>query len=76
MHFTTRLANVVRIYLSTSLVYGISFVVKRILKIMYLHLFGYFQFYVNSVGFKVSMVMTIEETVMWDMTPCSEVNIY
>jgi hypothetical protein len=43
---------------------------------MYLRLFGYFQFYVNSVGFKVSMAMAIEETVIWGMTSCSEVNIY
>jgi len=76
MHYTARLANAVRILPLNIVVYGISFVVTRIFRIMYLHLFGYFQFYVNSTGFKVSMAMVTEETVTWDITSCSEVNIY
>jgi len=27
------------------------------------------------MGLKTSMVMAIEETVIWDMTSCNEVNI-
>ena len=44
-------------------------------RIMFLHLFGYFQFNVNPIEFKVSMVTAVEETVIWDVTSCSEVNI-
>jgi hypothetical protein len=73
---TFRLANAVRILPSNIVVYGISFVVTRIFRIMYLNLFCYFQFCVNSMGFKDSMAMATEKTVNLDMTSSSEVNIY
>jgi len=44
-------------------------------RIVFLRLFGHFQFYVNPIEFKVSMAMAYEETVIWDVTSCSEVNI-
>lgn len=61
---TTRLANVFLILPFNIVVYGISFVIKRMLKIMYLYFFGYFQFYVSSVEFKALMAMATEETVI------------